>query len=340
MAGMRRHRLPILALLVSAPLAGPVLAQAALAQTTPAPTGAIAPDLPSVSSLIAAPPPSLSVPGFTPNEAMPPSAIPAGPSAPIAGAPGPAPASGETPAGAPRIASGPAYESCLALVGQDPGAAARAAATWAAADPPGGDAALHCQALAEIALGHAEIGAEMLEQLAATSHAAALPRARIEDQAASIWLALNRPNHAYGAATMAIALSPKDVGFYLNRALAAAALGQYQLAIPDLNQVLAMVPPGAPQGTVSRVSALVLRGSAWRHLGKLDRAAADIAAALASAPNDPEALLERGILRQRQGDLTGAAADWHDAARLDPDGTTGDLARQNLALLEAGPAKP
>ena len=58
--------------------------------------------------------------------------------------------------------------------------------------------------------------------------------------------------------------------------------------------------------------------------------------AIAIDPDNAEALLERGILRQRHGDVAGARGDWERAIALAPDRATADLAEQNLALLEAG----
>ncbi|MDE2515832.1 MAG: hypothetical protein KGL12_07395 [Rhodospirillales bacterium] len=225
-------------------------------------------DLPSLPALIDAPPPTLSVPALDlPASGRPGSTRTASAAVAIAGAPGPAPASGKAANGGARIASGAAYEACLALAGTDPAEAARAAEIWAAATPSGGDAALHCQALAEIALGRAAIGASMLEQLAATSHAPALARARVEDQAAGVWLGLGRGGHAYGAATMAIALAPGIGSFYLDRAIAAGLSGNDHGTIADLNHVLALDP--------GRMDALVLRGVAWQRLGDHARAVAD-----------------------------------------------------------------
>ena len=63
----------------------------------------------------------------------------------------------------------------------------------------------------------------------------------------------------------------------------------------------------------------------------------DVGRALDLDPEDPDAFLERGILRQRRGDPAGARKDWEKAVALSPDSATGDLAQQNLALLEAGP---
>jgi regulator of sirC expression with transglutaminase-like and TPR domain len=67
---------------------------------------------------------------------------------------------------------------------------------------------------------------------------------------------------------------------------------------------------------------------------------ADAESAVTLVPEDVEALLERGILRQRTGNLSGARADWEAVRRLDPDSPAADLAEQNLALLDAGSAGP
>jgi regulator of sirC expression with transglutaminase-like and TPR domain len=72
-------------------------------------------------------------------------------------------------------------------------------------------------------------------------------------------------------------------------------------------------------------------------MGQLDRAQDSLDLALGRDPDNAEALLERGILRQRHDDRAGARRDWERAIELSPDSTTADLAQQNLALLEAGP---
>jgi Flp pilus assembly protein TadD len=100
-------------------------------------------------------------------------------------------------------------------------------------------------------------------------------------------------------------------------------------AADDLSHALDLDP--------KRADALILRATARRELGRLDDASRDIDAAYALDPDNPDLLLERGIIRQRRGDLAGARTDWQHAAALAPDTATGDLAEQNLALLEAGP---
>jgi tetratricopeptide (TPR) repeat protein len=227
----------------------------------------------------------------------------------------------------PRIAQGPDYEHCLDMLYADPQGASAFADTWAANG--GGDGALHCRALAQIALGNVETGAELLEQLADHSTAAGLARAAIYGQAVQAWLLDDEPRHAFDAATRALSLDPDDADLLTDRAVAAGNLGMFPIVIDDLNRVLTIDP--------RRIEALVLRGSAYRHLDQFDRAGEDIGRALILDPDDAEALLERGILRQRNGDIDGARADWRRAVSLAPDSNTADLAQQNLALLEAGP---
>jgi regulator of sirC expression with transglutaminase-like and TPR domain len=227
----------------------------------------------------------------------------------------------------PRIASGADYERCLDMIATDAAGASALAETWAASG--GGDGARHCRALAEIALGETETGAQLLEQLAATSHAPALARASVFGQAVQAWLIADTPDRAYGAATQALALAPDDPDLLIDRSIAAVAMNRAKDAITDLTRAIALDP--------GRIDALVLRATAWRQAAKLEQAKADIDRALEINPEFPEALLERGILRQRMDDRNGARADWEHAIALAPDSATADLAQQDLALLDAGP---
>ncbi len=247
------------------------------------------------------------------------------------------PADGETtadelpvPPFPPRIAQGDTYEHCLALLAEDPGGALVEAERWRASG--GGDGAVHCQALAQIATGRPDTGAALLEQLARDSTAPNLGRASILAQAVQARLMLNQPEQAYDDASTALTLAPDDVDLLINRAAAAGDAGQLERAATDLTRALAL--------DVQRSDALVLRARIWRRTGQLDQAERDIDRAMALNADDPETLLERGILRQRRGDSAGARADWQRAQVLDPGSTAADLALQNLALLDAGPRQP
>lgn len=229
----------------------------------------------------------------------------------------------------PRIAEGEDYDKCLSMVQNDPSGALTFADTWQTAG--GGDGAVHCRALAEIELGDPEEGATLLDLLGAKSLAAPAARAAILGQAGQAWMMASTPRHAHDSATKALALLPDDPDLLIDRAIADSSLEHYTEADDDLIRALDIDP--------RRGDALVLRAAARRHLERLNLASDDVERALELDPEDPDAFLERGILRQRRGDQAGARKDWELAIKLSPDSATGDLARQNLALLEAGPER-
>lgn len=227
----------------------------------------------------------------------------------------------------PRIAEGEDYNRCLHMLNTNPAEANAFADAWEATG--GGDGATHCRALAEIALGAPEKGAELMDRLAGASHALPAARASVYGQAGQAWLMAGDPGRAFGSATLALSLMPDDADLLIDRSIAAASLERYEDAVDDLTQALDLDP--------RRADALVFRGAAWRHLGHLELAQDDVDRAFAQEPGNADVLLERGILRQRRGDRNGARKDWERAITLSPGTATGDLARQNLALLEAGP---
>lgn len=227
----------------------------------------------------------------------------------------------------PRIANGEDYERCLSLLTSDPVEADKFADAWFATG--GGEGAEHCLALARIALGQADVGAAMLEKLASHSRAPDVARATVYGQATQAWLIAGDASHAYGSATLALALLPDDPDLLVDRSVAAGTLGRYQDAVDDLTHALDLDP--------KRADLFVYRGSAWRHLSQAGLAQDDIDRALALDPENAEALLERGILRERRNDRDGARDDWERAIVLAPGTATADLAQQDLALLDAGP---
>ena len=229
----------------------------------------------------------------------------------------------------PRIAEGENYDKCLSMLTSDPSGAFTFADTWQANG--GGDGATHCRALAEVELGDPEEGAGLLDKLGTRSKAAPAARAAILAQAGQAWLMASLPQQALTSATAALALLPDEPDLMIDRAIANSSLEHFAEADDDLTRALDI--------DARRGDAFVLRAAARRHLGRLDQAAADVEQALDLDSDDPDALLERGILRQRTGNPTGARADWERAISLSPDTATGDLAQQNLALLEAGPER-
>ncbi len=227
----------------------------------------------------------------------------------------------------PRIDEGSDYEACLGMLPNDPSGADAYAEAWRARG--GGNGALHCRALASVALGDPAGGAAALDDLARDGQASTVARASIAGQAAQAWLMAGDAARALASSGMALGLYGDDADLLMTHATSAAQLAQYDVAVADLDRVLTLDP--------TREDALVLRATAHRAAGAFNLAAADIAAALAIDPDDPDALLERGLVRQHHGDLDGARQDWERTMSMAPDTPAADLAQQNIALLEAGP---
>ena len=227
----------------------------------------------------------------------------------------------------PRIDEGSDYDACLGMLPDDPSGAIAFAQSWRARG--GGDGALHCHALATIAMGDPAGGAAFLDHLAQASRGSIAARASIAGQAAQAWLMAGDAQHSFASADIAVGLYGDDPDLLMAHATAAARLSRNDVAVADLDRVLTLDP--------NREDAFVLRATAHRASGEFDAAASDIEAALALAPDDPDALLERGLVRQHRGDLTGARQDWERAMSTAPDTPAADLAEQNIALLEAGP---
>jgi tetratricopeptide (TPR) repeat protein len=212
---------------------------------------------------------------------------------------------------APRIAEGDQYDRCMDMLADDPAGADALATAWKNGNPAA--------------------GAALLTQLATTSTADPSARAEVFGQAAQAWTMAGNTAQAYATAAQAIALDPDDPELRVTHAIAASAVHQDKEAIDDLTAVLANDP--------KRADALTLRATAYRRLNDLAHAEADITLACAQDPDNPDALLERGVIRQRQGDRDGARQDWERVADLAQDTATGDLAQQDLALLDAGPVQ-
>lgn len=230
----------------------------------------------------------------------------------------------------PRLADGPEYEACLTLLRTEP----EDAIAMAEALEQRGiavEGARHCLALALLAAGEPDRAAERLERLASSSHASALARAAVYAQASQAWMMANQPGRAYAASTLALTLSPEDPALLVDRALAAASLARYDEALLDLDHALKLEP--------GRPDTLTFRAAALRHLDRQAEAMQAVEEALKLAPGQAEALLERGILKQLRGDTAGARADWQGTIANAPDSAAADLARQNLALNEAGPRR-
>ncbi|MGE0222874.1 MAG: tetratricopeptide repeat protein [Acetobacteraceae bacterium] len=228
-----------------------------------------------------------------------------------------------------RISHSAEYEHCLAAIADDPQRAIELSDAWRAR--AGEPEAVHCSALAYLATGDFALGASHLERLGRSPTLPDLERAIVFSQSVEARLLSGDPERALEDADEALRLVPPTTGLLILRASASLTLGRSAAAVDDLTEALYL--------DNQRQDAMVMRATALRDLDRLDEAAADLEHALGLVPDDPEALLERGILRQRRGDTAGAREDWQRVRALTSTGLVADLADQNLALLDAGPLR-
>ena len=226
---------------------------------------------------------------------------------------------------APRSAEARQYAACMTLARRDPKAAHDSALAWQ--KKAGGDAAIHCVAVALLGLGQYGQAGQMMEELAArTAGTRAALKAGLLGQAANAWLISGQPRRAEKLLTDALRLVPLDVEILLDRSIARAALKKYWDALDDLNEALEQKP--------DRADALAFRASAWRHVEALDLAEKDIDAALKRRPDFPDGLLERGLIRKARGNRAGARADWQRVLEITIEGPLTEAARHNLEIMD------
>ena len=226
------------------------------------------------------------------------------------------------------------YKDCTALSARDAKAAFDAALAWR--NQNGGAPAWHCVGLSLVALGHHAEAAEVFQRIAEdmardnppdeTFQGRATLRADLLGQAGQAWLQADNPKRARVALDNGLALDPNNPELLVDRAQAQAALGAYWEAVDDLNLAIEYAP--------SRSDAYAFRAAAYRYLEILDLAADDVERALALAPDDPVALLERGNIRRLGGDDAGARADWLRILTESPESPAASAAQANIVRLD------
>ncbi len=218
-----------------------------------------------------------------------------------------------------------AYRECMTLARAAPAEGLDSALGWAALD--GGEGARHCAAVALIGLGQYREAAQRLERLAADLRAGnAALSLDVLVQAGQAWILAGDATRAHAVQSAALDIDPDNVELLLDRGITLATANNYWEAVDDFNRALELAP--------ARPDLLTLRASAYRYLDALDLARADIALALTHAPNNPDALLERGMLRRLAGDSAGARDDWLRVIGLAEGTPSAEAAQANLAKLD------
>ena len=222
------------------------------------------------------------------------------------------------------LKGGQEYTACMRLARIAPEEAFETALAWG--DRGGGAGAKHCAAVALFTGGHYREAAERMERLAEGLRAEAAVRAKLLAQSAQAWHQAGEIARAHAAQTVALKLAPRDPDLLTDRAMVLAESGRYWEAIDDLNLALEI-----DRGDVE---SLVLRASAYRYVDALELARQDLDRALELSPNNPEALLESGIVHRLSGDGARARQAWLSVLRLHDGTPAAAAARRNLEKLD------
>ncbi len=117
-------------------------------------------------------------------------------------------------------------------------------------------------------------------------------------------------DRAMADCNQAIALDPRDDHAYNTRGAIYHLTEKYDQAIAEYSKAIRINP--------HFVDPFHNRGMSYAAKGDLDTAIADYNAALRINPQDALALYERGIAKQKKGDETGGQEDIDAAKRIDP----------------------
>jgi tetratricopeptide (TPR) repeat protein len=216
------------------------------------------------------------------------------------------------------------YAQCMELARKDPDAAFDWAMDWR--DMGGDEAARHCIGVALIGLKLYMEAGNRLEALAQEMQSEKTVQAGILAQAAQARHLDRKPARAIALMNTALKLSPGNPDLLVDRATMHAGRGDYIMALTDLNIVLAKDP--------TRIDALIFRATALRFTDKLEQAETAVVSALALDENNPDGLLERGIIRRLKGDKNGARRDWLKVLSIAPKSPAADAAQANLEKMD------
>lgn len=219
------------------------------------------------------------------------------------------------------------YMACLESAKHTPAIALQSAESWR--NQGGGPPALHCAAISLFEMKRYQEAALRFESLADASPKQDVKMGALE-QAAQAWFLAGRPDMAEKQLDTALNLRPGDPELLTDRGIFRANLGRLEEAIGDWTEALKKAP--------DRDDILTLRATALRKTNQMAAARADAERAVEINPKNPDALLERGTIRQLDGNTGGALEDWNQVKALAPDSAAAQTAGANIARANA--AKP
>lgn len=242
-------------------------------------------------------------------------------------------------AAAQAESEGQKYKRCMALSENAAEESLVLAREWVFA--AGGSAARHCEAVSLLALGQAEDAATLLEKLIddldigqGLGPQAMANRVRLKIdlyiQAAVAWKAVKNYDKAYSALSNALSgLNAKTVlarEIMLERGALEIIRKNYDTAIEDFTLVI--------EANETAYGGYLQRAKAYRKKKAYPQARLDLKEAFDKARDNPNILLESGILYRITGNKMQAKSEWNKIISLYGDSEIATLARENLALLE------
>lgn len=147
------------------------------------------------------------------------------------------------------------------------------------------------------------------------------------DGLGSALLMQGRPRDAVESFDKAVKIAPKKPNYRINRGLAYMSLSRYADAEEDFRVADASSNPQ------DRLAAAINRGRLRQMQGDYAGAEEQFSNALAHDPGSFAGRLGRGVAREAKGDLSGAAEDYLEAVRLDPKNADANL-RLGLTLMD------
>ena len=188
----------------------------------------------------------------------------------------------------PDGAVDPDYQACIAGIDQDPEEGRAAALRWIT--DGGGNAAMHCAALADLANDLPRVAARRLFAIGEETRDDPTLAARVYAQSAQAWLAGGEPDKAVASLERAYDLMPDALELHLMAAPVFAGAERWA----ETKRVLDLAEGHASLND----NALILRAKARQQLDDLDGAARDTQRALNQNPENIDALILRGELVQ------------------------------------------
>ena len=212
-------------------------------------------------------------------------------------------------------------------------AAMAAAQAPAAAKCPEGTTtqALTCRALQDSKSGNAEAAAQGFEQAANAQTSDDAEKARLWAAAGNMWIAAGQAGKAAFALDKALAgtglQAEQRFPALLDRARAAEAQNDLKMARSKVTEATRSIS-GDPFLWYFSAALAIREGDAVT-------AKTAIGKALEMEPNDPTVLFEAGHVYHFAGDIAAARSYWTRASTADPNGKSGQAAREALAMLPA-----